>query len=70
MAPGANKIEIKKAVEAASGVSVWQKYVLKIMALSAEYAIPKQVFNEEKPATKKAIVQLAEGDSIDFYSNL
>ena len=70
VAPGANKVEIKKAVEAAYGVSVakvrTQNYGPERQVRYTKTGIQRGKTN----ATKKAIVQLAEGDSIDFYSNL
>lgn len=70
VAPGANKVEIKKAVEAAYGVSVvkvrTQNYGPERRVRYTKTGIQRGKTN----ATKKAIVQLAEGDSIDFYSNL
>ena len=41
------------------------------MAQNAKCVIPKQEYRKEKPMLpKKAIVHVAEGDAIDFYSNL
>jgi len=66
----ANKVEIKKAVEAAYGVSVdsvkTQNYGPQRKMRYTKTGIQKGKTN----ATKKAIVQVAEGDAIDFYSNL
>jgi len=66
----ANKVEIKKAVEAAYGVTVdsvkTQNYGPQRKMRYTKTGIQKGKTN----ATKKAIVQVAEGDAIDFYSNL
>jgi len=66
----ANKVEIKKAVEAAYGVTVdsvkTQNYGPQRKMRYTKTGIQKGKTN----ATKKAIVQVAEGDTIDFYSNL
>ncbi len=66
----ANKVEIKKAVEAAYGVTVdnvrTQNYGPERKMRYTKTGIQKGKTN----ATKKAIVQVAEGDAIDFYSNL
>jgi large subunit ribosomal protein L23 len=68
--PKANKVEIKKAVEAAYGVTVdnvrTQKYGPERKMRFTKTGVQKGKTN----ATKKAIVQVAEGDAIDFYSNL
>jgi large subunit ribosomal protein L23 len=66
----ANKVEIKKAVEAAYGVTVdsvkTQNYGPQRKMRYTKTGIQKGKTN----STKKAIVQVAEGDAIDFYSNL
>jgi large subunit ribosomal protein L23 len=68
--PKANKLEIKKAVEAAYGVTVdnvrTQNYGPERKMRFTKTGVQKGKTN----ATKKAIVQVAEGDAIDFYSNL
>jgi len=68
--PKANKVEIKKAVEAAYGVTVdnvrTQNYGPERKMRFTKTGVQKGKTN----ATKKAIVQVAEGDAIDFYSNL
>lgn len=68
--PKANKVEIKKAVEAAYGVTVdnvrTQNYGPERKMRFTKTGVQKGKTN----ATKKAIVQVAEGGAIDFYSNL
>jgi large subunit ribosomal protein L23 len=68
--PKANKVEIKNAVEAAYGVTVdnvrTQNYGPERKMRFTKTGVQKGKTN----ATKKAIVQVAEGDAIDFYSNL
>tara|TARA_B100000470_G_C19638410_1_gene323114 strand:- start:225 stop:515 length:291 start_codon:yes stop_codon:yes gene_type:complete len=66
----ANKVQIKKAVETNYGVSVDK---VRTMRYGAERRIKytKTGIQRGKSArTKKAIVQLAEGDTIDFYNKL
>ena len=66
----ANKVQIKKAVEKAYGVSVDK---VRTMRYGAERRIryTKTGIQRGKSArTKKAIVQLIEGDTIDFYNKL
>ena len=68
--PQANKVEIKKAVEAAYGVSVEKVRTLN-SGPERKFRYTKTGIQKGKTnATKKAIVQVADGDAIDFYSNL
>ena len=68
--PKANKVEIKKAVEAAYGVSVEKVRTLN-SGPERKMRYTKTCIQKGKTnATKKAIVQVADGDAIDFYSNL
>ena len=66
----ANKVEIKKAVEAAYGVAVekvrTQNYGPERKTRYTKTGIQRGKTNR----TKKAIVDVAEGDAIDFYSTL
>lgn len=66
----ANKIEIKKAVEAAYGVSVEKVRTLNIRPNRKTQYTKTGVQTGKTNAYKKAIVQVAEGDTIDFYSNI
>ena len=68
--PDANKLEIKKEVEALYNVTV-------VSVNTARYAGKRQarytkagLVKGQKNAFKKAIVTLKNGDSIDFYSNI
>jgi len=66
----ANKIEIKKAVESAYGVSVKKVRTLNYgPERKTKYTKTGIQFGKTN-ATKKAVVQVVEGDVIDFYSNL
>ena len=68
--PRANKVEIKKAVETAYGVTV-EKVRTQNYGPERKTRITKTGIQRGKTnATKRAIVQVAEGDAIDFYSNL
>ena len=66
----ANKVEIKKAVEAAYGVTVdkvsTQNYGPERKTRYTKTGLQRGKTNR----TKKAIVDVAEGDAIDFYNNL
>ena len=70
VAKNANKIEIKKAVEAMYGVNVQavntQRYQGKVKSRYTRAGVIKGRTN----SYKKAIVTLAEGESIDFFSNI
>ena len=65
-----NKIQIKKAIQEKYSVTV-EKVRTQIYGpeRSTKYT-KKGIQNTKSKIIKKAIVQLAEGDSIDFYSNL
>ena len=66
----ANKVEIKKAVEIAYGVTVekvcTQNYHAERKMRYTKSGIQKGKTN----STKKAIVHVVEGETIDFYSNI
>lgn len=68
--PKANKIQIKEAVEAAYGVSVAKVRTMNVRPDRTTRHTKTGVQTGKTNATKKAIVQLADGDIIDFYSNL
>ena len=68
--PKANKVEIKKAVEAAYDVSVTKVRTINVRPDRKTRYTKTGVQTGKTNAYKKAIVQLAEGDSIDFYSNI
>ena len=66
----ANKVEIKKAVEAACGVNVEKVRTLNYGPERKVRFTKTGIQKGKTNATKKAIVQVAEGENIDFYSNL
>lgn len=66
----ANKIEIKDAVESAYGVSIENVRTMNYPVQRNTKYTKKGLVTGSKAAYKKAIVQLAEGESIDFYNNL
>ncbi|TDS60218.1 50S ribosomal protein L23 [Myroides indicus] len=66
----ANKIQIKNAVEAAYGVSVVSVNTMNCAAKRSVKYTKSGMINAKTNAYKKAIVQLKEGDNIDFYSNI
>lgn len=66
----ANKLEIKQAVETAYGVSISSVKTLNYPIKRNTKFTKKGLVTGIKSGYKKAIVQLAEGESIDFYNNL
>jgi large subunit ribosomal protein L23 len=70
VAKNANKIEIKKAVEELYGVTVESVNTLRYGGKVKTRYTKSGVMTGKTAATKKAIVTLAEGNAIDFYSNI
>ena len=66
----ANKIQIKKEVESIYGVSVDKVRTLNYGPLRKIKYTKTGIQNGKTNAKKKAVIQLVEGDTIDFYSNL
>jgi large subunit ribosomal protein L23 len=66
----ANKVEIKKAVEAVYGVSVEKVRTINVRPDRKTKSTKTGVQHGKTNAVKKAIVQLAEGEMIDLYSNM
>ena len=68
--PEANKLEIKKEVEALYNVTVVDVNTIRYAGKSKNRYTKAGLINGRTNAYKKAIVTLKEGDSIDFYSNI
>ena len=66
----ANKIEIKKAVEALYDVDVVAVNTMNHIGKNKSRFTKAGVLAGRSNATKKAIVTLKDGDEIDFYSNI
>lgn len=66
----ANKIQVKKAIEDAYGVAVTSVRTMNYPIVRKTKFTKKGVVTGKTGGFKKAIVQLAEGDTIDFYSNI
>jgi large subunit ribosomal protein L23 len=66
----ANKLEIKNAVEKAYGVTIENVRTMNYPVQRNTKFTKSGVVQAMKGGYKKAIVQLAEGESIDFYSNI
>lgn len=66
----ANKVEIKNAVEKQYGVNVERVNTITVMGKVKTRNTRAGVVTGQKPNYKKAIVKLAAGEVIDFYSNV
>lgn len=66
----ANKIQIKKAVEEMYGVTVERINTIRYAGKLKSRYTRSGVITGRTNAFKKAIVTLAQGDTIDFYSNI
>ena len=68
--PNANKIEIKKEIEARYNVTVTDVNTCIYAGKNKSRYTRSGLLKGRTNAFKKAIVTLKEGDSIDFYSNI
>ena len=68
--PEANKVEIKKEVEALYNVTVIEVNIMRYAGKNKSRYTRSGLINGRTNAFKKAIVTLKEGDTIDFYSNI
>lgn len=68
--PKANKLEIRKAVEEMYGVTVTSVNTMNYAGKAKSRFTKTGVQNGRTNSFKKAIVKVAEGDTIDFYSNI
>jgi large subunit ribosomal protein L23 len=66
----ANKLEIKNAVEKAYGVTIESVKTMNYPVQRNTKYTKSGIVQAMKGAYKKAVVQLAEGNNIDFYSNI
>ena len=66
----ANKVEIKQAVEKMYGVNVERVNTLSVMGKKKVRFTKAGTLAGRRPNHKKAIVTLAKGEVIDFYSNV
>jgi large subunit ribosomal protein L23 len=66
----ANKIQIKKAVEDMYGVTVDAVNTMIYAGKNKSRYTKTGIIQGRTKSFKKAIVTLAEGDTIDFYSNI
>jgi large subunit ribosomal protein L23 len=66
----ANKLQIKKAVELLYGVEVKEVNTMNYEGKIKSRGTRSGVQLGRRPDFKKAIITLAEGETIDFYSNI
>lgn len=66
----ANKVQIKKAIEGMYGVTVTGVRTMNYAGKSKTRYTKTAIVNGRTPAYKKAIIALAEGDTIDLYANI
>jgi len=66
----ANKLEIRSAVEKTYGVTIESIKTMNYPVQRKSKFTKGGMVQAKSGAYKKAIVQLAEGDNIDFYSNI
>lgn len=68
--PEANKLQIKKEVEALYNVTVIEVNTLRYAGKRSSRYTKAGLIKGQKNAFKKAIVTVKDGDTIDFYSNI
>jgi large subunit ribosomal protein L23 len=66
----ANKLEIKKSVESLYGVTVAAVNTMRYSGKVKTRNTKSGSISGQRVAIKKAVITLAEGEKIDFYSNI
>jgi large subunit ribosomal protein L23 len=66
----ANKVQIKKAVEATYGVTIVAINTMNVRPDRTTKYTKSGLISGKTNAYKKAIVQVQEGETIDFYNNI
>ena len=66
----ANKVEIKKAVEATYGVTILSVNTMNVRPDRTTKYTKSGLISGKTNAAKKAFVQVQEGETIDFYNNI
>jgi large subunit ribosomal protein L23 len=66
----ANKVEIKKAIEASYGVTVVAVNTMNYRADRTVKYTKSGLISGKTNAYKKAVVEVKEGETIDFYTNI
>lgn len=67
---GANKLEIKKAVEQFYGITVVDVNTVIVPGKAKSRSTKAGLITGRKPGYKKALITVAEGETIDLYSNI
>ena len=70
VAMSANKLQIRKAVEDLYGVTVDSVNTMRYRGKIKSRNTKSGILTGKTAAVKKAVVTLAEGNKIDFYSNI
>ena len=70
VSPDANKYQIKNLVEELYGVKVVSVNTMNYEGKRKQRYTKAGIIRGKKPAFKKAVVTLKEGETIDFYSNI
>ena len=66
----ANKLQIREAIEKTYGVTVNQVRTMNYQGKKKSRYTKSRIITGRSSGFKKAIVQVADGDIIDFYSNV
>ncbi|HLA52088.1 MAG TPA: 50S ribosomal protein L23 [Flavitalea sp.] len=66
----ANKLEVKKAIEGFYGVTVTEVNTVVVPGKAKSKFTKAGFISGRKPSYKKAYVKVAEGETIDLYSNI
>lgn len=70
VAKQANKIEIRKEIEKTYGVKVEDVRTMRYGGKTKSRYTKSEIIVGKSPSFKKAIVQVADGDVIDFYGGI
>ena len=70
VSPEANKYQIKSLIEKLYGVKVTRVNTINVRSKNKSRWAKSGLLRGKTAAWKKAIVDLAEGQNIDFYSNI
>ncbi len=70
VAKQANKLQIREAIEKTYGVTVEKVRTMNYQGKKKSRYTKSRIITGRSPNFKKAMVQVAEGDVIDFYSNV
>ena len=65
-----NKVQIKKAVEATYGVTIVSVNTMNVRPDRTTKYTKSGLISGKTNAYKKAVVQVKEGETIDFYNNI